>query len=77
VCVLLTSVSALELGYLVSVIKDCCADYIEVHNGILRRYKDWALEIIEKHNDIEHKYKEWMEQIEKLNQINKALAKRK
>jgi len=75
--VLLTSVSAIELGYLVSVIKNCCADYMDIHNGILLRYKDWALDIIEKHNDIELKNKEWIEQIEKLNQFNKMLAKRK
>lgn len=38
VCVLLTSASAAQRGYLVSVVDDCCADKPEAHVHTLERY---------------------------------------
>ena len=38
VCVLLTSASAAQKGYLVSVVEDCCADQPEAHRHTLERY---------------------------------------
>ena len=37
-CVLLTAASATQLGYLVAVVEDCCADRPTVHEQILQTY---------------------------------------
>ena len=38
VCVLLTSATAAQRGYLVAVVEDCCADEPEAHDDTLARY---------------------------------------
>lgn len=47
VCVLFTSVSAAQQGFLVAVIEDCCADYLEAHQMALKRYKGFLLNYIQ------------------------------
>jgi ureidoacrylate peracid hydrolase len=37
-CVLLSAASATQLGYLVAVVEDCCADRPPVHDQVLRTY---------------------------------------
>ena len=37
-CVLFTASTATQLGYLVSVVSDCCSDRDEVHHGTLAAY---------------------------------------
>lgn len=38
ICVFLTSVSAMQRGYLVGIVEDCCADDPEAHAHMLSRY---------------------------------------
>jgi ureidoacrylate peracid hydrolase len=37
-CVLLTAASATQLGYLVALVEDCCADRQPFHDRVLRTY---------------------------------------
>jgi nicotinamidase-related amidase len=39
VCVLLTTVSAAQRGFLAAVMEDCCADHPEAHQDTLERYQ--------------------------------------
>ena len=38
VCVLLTTASAAQLGFLTAVVEDCCADHLEKHGQALKGY---------------------------------------
>ena len=47
VCVLFTSASAAQLGFMVTVVEDCCADYPEAHQITLKRYQGFLLDFIQ------------------------------
>ncbi len=38
ICVLMTTVSAMQRGYLTAIVEDCCADDVEAHRHALDRY---------------------------------------
>ena len=65
VCVLLTAASASQLGFLVTVISDCCADYPEAHAIALRRYQGFMLELACL-DELPQRWGEWVTQIERL-----------
>ncbi|EDX76674.1 isochorismatase family protein [Coleofasciculus chthonoplastes PCC 7420] len=65
VCVLLTAASASQLGFLVTVISDCCADYPEAHAIALRRYRGFMLELACL-DELPQRWGEWVGQIERL-----------
>ncbi|MEQ8973505.1 MAG: cysteine hydrolase [Coleofasciculus sp. C1-SOL-03] len=65
VCVLLTAASASQLGFLVTVISDCCADYPEAHAIALRRYRGFMLELACL-DELPQRWGEWVAQIERL-----------
>lgn len=64
VCVLFTSVSAMQKGFLAAVVEDCCADEPDAHLGTLDRYQF----IIERTslNSIIHRQSKWLADLEKL-----------
>ena len=64
ICVFLTSVSAMQMGYLVAMIEDCCADEPAAHKHTLSRYdfmfeKTGVAGILEQHP-------KWMSMLEQL-----------
>jgi nicotinamidase-related amidase len=65
VCVLLTAASASQLGFLVTVISDCCADYPEAHAIALRRYRGFMLELACL-DELPQRWGKWVAQIERL-----------
>ncbi|MFW5667129.1 MAG: cysteine hydrolase family protein [Coleofasciculus sp.] len=65
VCVLLTAASASQLGFLVTVISDCCADYPEAHAIALRRYRGFMLGLACL-DELPQRWGEWVGQIERL-----------
>ena len=65
ICVFLTSVSAMQMGYLVAMVEDCCADEPAAHDHVFSRYdfmfeKTALPEIMERHDD-------WMKMLAELN----------
>ncbi|MEQ9548866.1 MAG: isochorismatase family cysteine hydrolase [Coleofasciculus sp. G3-WIS-01] len=65
VCVLLTAASASQLGFLVTVISDCCADYPEAHAIALRRYQGFMLGLA-RLDELPQRWGNWVAQIERL-----------
>lgn len=65
VCVLFTSASAAQIGFLVAVVADCCADYPEAHQMVLKRYRGFLFEFIN-HQQISKYYQEMIAQIERI-----------
>lgn len=66
VCVLFTSASAAQLGFLTAVVEDCCADYPEAHAMVLKRYRGFLLEFV-KWERIAECYANGQELLEQLN----------
>ncbi|MFB2834857.1 cysteine hydrolase family protein [Floridanema evergladense] len=64
VCVLFTSASAAQLGFLVTIVADCCADYPEAHQMVLKRYRGFLLEFIN-YREIGEYYQKMIAQIER------------
>lgn len=65
VCVLLTTASAAQLGFLAMVVSDCCADYPEAHAIALKRYKGFLFDGVEWATIPQH-WHDWMVQIDQL-----------
>ncbi|HEY9302435.1 MAG TPA: isochorismatase family protein, partial [Phormidium sp.] len=63
VCVLFTSTSAAQSGFLVAIVADCCADYPEVHQMVLKRYRGFLFDFIN-YQKIGKYYQEMLAQIE-------------
>jgi len=63
VCVILAAASAYQHGFLVSVVSDCCADFKEVHELVIKRYSGWLIDPV-KLEEISSKYFFWKEKIE-------------
>lgn len=57
--------SASELGFLVTVISDCCADYPEAHAIALRRYQGFMLDYACL-DELPQRWGNWVAQIERL-----------
>jgi len=71
-CVLFTTVSAMQRGFLTAVVEDCCADEPSAHQQTLDRYTF----IFERTTvgSIASHYSEWKTAIEKLDQIKAGQA---
>lgn len=65
VCVLFTSASASQHGFLTIVLEDCCADYPDAHAMVLRRYDGFLLEFI-RWRQLSEGYSKWIDQIQQL-----------
>jgi nicotinamidase-related amidase len=65
VCVLLTTASASQLGFLVRVVSDCCADYPEAHAIALKRYRGFLFDAVEL-QQLPDSWQDWQTQIEQL-----------
>ena len=64
ICVFLTSVSAMQLGYLVAMVEDCCADEPAAHDHVFSRY-DFMFEKVQL-DGIVARHAAWQEMIEQL-----------
>lgn len=64
-CVLFTSASAGQLGFLVAVVEDCCADYPEAHAIALKRYEGFLLDYV-RWEQIAESYAGWLELLDRL-----------
>lgn len=65
ICVLLTTASAVQNGYLVSLVQDCCGDDKDAHWQTLNRYKPIFLpQVLWK--DIPAKRQEWQAQLDQI-----------
>ena len=66
-CVLLTTASAMQKGFLVAVVEDCCADELEAHQHTLDHYtfifERTAVGLIRSH------HAEWMAALEQLDAV--------
>jgi nicotinamidase-related amidase len=64
VCVLFTTVSAAQRGYLAAVVEDCCADHPQRHEQTLETYQfifgRTEVDLLPKH------YLEWLADLRKL-----------
>lgn len=65
VCVLFTTASACQLGFLAMVISDCCADYPEAHAIALKRYSGFLFDSVEL-DELPKRWQEWLVQVEQL-----------
>lgn len=63
ICVFLTTVSAMQRGYLTAIIEDCCADEPKAHSHVLDRYA-FMFEKTGSKNIVD-KYETWQEMIRK------------
>ena len=68
VCVLLTTASASQRGFLARVISDCCADYPDAHAIALKRYRGFLFDCVTL-DEIPQHLQEWQFQIEQLNTL--------
>ena len=64
VCVLITALTAIQKGFLVSVLSDCCSDSSKTHDFILNEY-DYLINPI-KENEITERIMEMDNEIDKL-----------
>ncbi len=64
VCVILTSASAAQRGFLVSLVEDCCADKPDVHELWLKNYPFIFERIVV--NQIPNQYTDWLADINRL-----------
>ncbi len=65
VCVLFTTASASQLGFLAVVVSDCCADYPEAHAMALKRYRGFLFDSVEL-DEIPERWQDWIAQVEQL-----------
>lgn len=65
VCVLFTAASAAQLGFLATILSDCCADYPEAHAIALKRYRGFMLDIAEWHQ-LPQQWSGWQAQIDQI-----------
>jgi nicotinamidase-related amidase len=70
ICVLLTTLSATQLGFLTAVVEDCCADEPRAHKRTLDRY-EFVFERT-RVRQITKRYSKWNARLEKLGQGEKA-----
>jgi len=70
ICVLLTTISATQLGFLTTIIEDCCADEPKAHKRTLERYqfifKRTKVRMITK------KHSKWIASLDKLGHVDNA-----
>ena len=69
-CVLFTSVSAVQHGFVAAVVEDCCADEPDAHQQTLDRY-----EFIFERTTVDHvrdQHSEWARKLERLSQMGMA-----
>jgi nicotinamidase-related amidase len=71
VCVLLTTASASQLGFLAMVVSDCCADYPEAHAIALKRYRGFLFDCVTL-DALPARWKEWIIQLEQLQALDSA-----
>jgi ureidoacrylate peracid hydrolase len=64
-CVLLTAATATQLGYLVAVVEDCCADRLSFHDWVLRAYYPFMFEATSS-DRLSQDRPEWDEQLRRL-----------
>ena len=65
VCVLFTTASASQSGFLAMIISDCCADYPEAHAIALKRYRGFLFDSVEL-DELPKRWQEWLVQVEQL-----------
>lgn len=65
VCVLLTTASASQQGFLAVVVSDCCVDYLEAHAITLKRDNGFLFDSV-KLDEIPKHRKNWAVQVEQL-----------
>lgn len=68
VCVLLTTASASQLGFLAVIVSDCCADYPEAHAIALKRYKGFLCDCVTL-DEISQRLQQGRIQIEQLDSL--------
>lgn len=72
-CVLLTTASAMQKGFLVAVVEDCCADEPNAHKHTLERYtfifERTPVELIPSH------HAEWMAALKQLDELKAHIPK--
>jgi nicotinamidase-related amidase len=67
-CVFATVLGALDKGFIVSVVEDCCLSSSDpAHNFIMRRYEGFLFETVP-HNEIQSRQRQWLDQLEVLDQ---------
>lgn len=71
VCVLLTTASASQLGFLATVVGDCCADYPEAHAIALKRYRGFLFDCVEL-EELPKRWKDWMLQLQQLEALQNS-----
>ena len=64
-CVLTTAATATQLGYLVAVVDDCCADRLSFHDQVLRTYHPFMFDITHSARLIQDR-SAWDEQLRRL-----------
>ncbi len=65
ICVFLTTASAVQKGYLVSLVEDACADQADAHRQTLDRYAPVFMPLV-KTGDIARKFSTWQEMLDAL-----------
>lgn len=65
VCVSLTATSASQTGLLSAIVADACADYPEIHELTLKRFRGWLVDVANI-ADLPAKNADWNKQIEQL-----------
>lgn len=71
VCVLLTTASAAQQGFLAMVVSDCCADYPEAHAIALKRYNGFLFDSV-KLDEIPKHRNAWAAQVKKLEALRSS-----
>lgn len=66
-CVLLTAATATQLGYLVALVEDCCADRQPFHDHVLRMYHPFMFGIT-RSDQLSHDRPGWDEQLRRLDE---------
>ncbi len=64
ICVLFTTVSAMQRGYLTAIVEDCCADELAAHKHAIERYS-FMFEKIQL-ADLQAQHERWQEMLSKL-----------
>lgn len=65
VCVLFTTASAAQLGFLATVVSDACADYPEAHAIALQRYRGFLFDCVTL-DELPERWQDWLVQLEQL-----------
>lgn len=68
ICVFLTTVSAMQRGYLTAIVEDCCADEPAAHAHVLERYQFMFERTQAK--DLGNQFERWQAMIEKADSIS-------